>query len=74
MHMQLYTSPEDRARIRANEQARVAYQRRRHAELEAAGVSLQDAIQTIDNEIRAGAALQAEPVRITVVGAAPHDD
>lgn len=74
MHMHLYTRPEDRARINANEAVRVAYHRRRHAELAAAGAEEAEATRIVDAEIRAGAALQAEPVRITRVGATPHDD
>ncbi|KQP43940.1 hypothetical protein [Pseudorhodoferax sp. Leaf274] len=63
---------DDAVRIRHLEEVREAYERRRYAELEAAGVSLKEAIFTVDDEIRAGAALQAKPVR--VVRTAGGDD
>lgn len=73
MHMQLYTRPKERAHINANEAVRVAYHRRGHAELAAASVEEAQAIRIVDAEIRAGAALQAEPIRVTRSSGGDHD-
>lgn len=56
---------DDAARIRDTEDMRTEFRIRRIRSLVAGGMTEAVAAAQVDDEIRAGAALQAEPVRVT---------
>lgn len=59
-----FVRTEDRDRWVETEEMRCKFRARRMADLMAAGMSEDDAVDQVDAEVRNGAALQAQPVRV----------